>query len=388
MIPGLLLTEVSTCLLSLVCQSLLMITSKRYSVFISSTFEDLREERRAVQDTVISAGDFPVQMESFPAADEDQFEFIKTLIDKCDFYVLIVAGRYGTPAEDGISYTEKEYRYAISRNIPVLVLLRSNIGELPANKSEDSVEGKKLLQKFRSEVERGRLRETWSTTDGLRLKVREALDHAKATKNAVGWVRGDTTAQLEVLEDLSKAQKENASYRKMIGQLEVELALPPIPDANSTVELELLPLTRKDAKFGFSEGSYAKITTTWINAFPAFFSKLSWRADEWGGEFLFYIDDETSRSKIGEVIAAELADFDTSNLFTLSEPTYRRLHSYYIEVGLMHEEGETPFTTSGKRLARRQIIATGQGEFSLTAGTISSTASRISNNDFDDEIPF
>lgn len=80
---------------------------RRYSVFISSTFEDLRDERRAVQDAVISAGDFPVQMESFPASDIDQFEFIKSLIDKCDYYVLILAGRYGAPANDGISFTEK-----------------------------------------------------------------------------------------------------------------------------------------------------------------------------------------------------------------------------------------------------------------------------------------
>jgi hypothetical protein len=93
---------------------------KRYSIFISSTYEDLKVERLAVQDVVISAGDFPVQMESFPAADEDQFEFIKSLIDKCDYYVLIVAGRYGTLAEDGMSYTEKEYRYAASKGITVL----------------------------------------------------------------------------------------------------------------------------------------------------------------------------------------------------------------------------------------------------------------------------
>ncbi|WP_282058510.1 DUF4062 domain-containing protein [Lentibacter algarum] len=365
-----------------------MITNKRYSVFISSTFKDLREERRAVQDTVISAGDFPVQMESFPAADEDQFEFIKTLIDKCDFYVLIVAGRYGTPAEDGISYTEKEYRYALFRNIPVLVLLRSNIEELPVNKSEDSEKGKKRLQKFRSEVEMGRLRKTWTTTDGLKLKVREALDHAKATKNAIGWVRGDTTAQLEVLEDLSKAHKENASYRKIIGQLEIDLALPPIPDANSTVELELLPHTRKDTAGVFSEGSYAKIKTSWIEAFPAFFSNLSWSTNDWNGEDFFSVDQENSCLQIGSAMASELADFDTSGLFTLSKPAYQRLHSYFVEVGLMREDGETPFSPSGKRLARRQRIAASQSSYNLVAGIISFSSSQPSSSDFDDEIPF
>lgn len=71
---------------------------KRYQVLISLTFRDLREERRAVQDVIISTGDFPVQMESFPSADEDQFDFIKSLIDKGDYYVHIIAGRYGSSA--------------------------------------------------------------------------------------------------------------------------------------------------------------------------------------------------------------------------------------------------------------------------------------------------
>jgi Domain of unknown function (DUF4062) len=116
---------------------------------------------------VISAGDFPVQMESFPAADEDQFEFIKALIDKCDYYVLIVAGRYGHPADNGMSYTEKEYRYAVSRGIPVLVMLHGDSDNIPAKKSEDSVEGKNRLAAFVAEVQTNRLRKTWTTPDAL-----------------------------------------------------------------------------------------------------------------------------------------------------------------------------------------------------------------------------
>jgi hypothetical protein len=96
---------------------------KRYSVFISSTFEDLKDERRAVQDTVISAGDFPVQMEYFPATDEAAFDLIKSLLDKCDYYILIIGGRYGSLDSDGLSYTHKEFRYAVSKNIPVIVML-------------------------------------------------------------------------------------------------------------------------------------------------------------------------------------------------------------------------------------------------------------------------
>ena len=48
-------------------------------------------------------------MEGFFAADEEQLSYIKKIIDECDYYILIIAGRYGSIDETGVSYTEKEY---------------------------------------------------------------------------------------------------------------------------------------------------------------------------------------------------------------------------------------------------------------------------------------
>ncbi|WP_458789993.1 DUF4062 domain-containing protein [Yoonia sp. MH D7] len=110
--------------------------SKKYQVFISSTYTDLIDERKAVEETIIRAGDIPVGMEAFPAADDEQFEFIKTVIDNCDYYVLITAGRYGSLAEDGLSYTEKEFRYAVEKEIPVLFFPHGDIGSISAAHSE------------------------------------------------------------------------------------------------------------------------------------------------------------------------------------------------------------------------------------------------------------
>lgn len=43
---------------------------KRYQVFVSSTFEDLQEERREVMQALLSLNCIPTGMELFPAADE------------------------------------------------------------------------------------------------------------------------------------------------------------------------------------------------------------------------------------------------------------------------------------------------------------------------------
>lgn len=363
---------------------------KRYSVFISSTFEDLKTERQAVQDEVISGGDFPVQMESFPAADVDQFEFIKSLIDKCDYYVLIVAGRYGTPAEDGMSYTEKEYHYAVAKGVTVLVMLHENRGNIPLNKNEETDVGKKRLAEFVATVETGRLRKTWKTPDTLKIAVRQALDNAKATKPTVGWVRGDAVASLEALEELNEVRKENAKFRDAIGSLEIELALPPIPAANDSINIDILPNIGGRWGYGTQYGSPATVRTTWIATFPIFFNNFQWGMGEWDNEYGYYVKDEESCVEIGSAIAGVAKSIDTSKAFKISKSTLDRLMSYYIEVGLMNEVGaQKAFTDFAQRVARRHNIdGRNLAAFDVISGSISLSYSTAPREEMSDEIPF
>ena len=55
---------------------------KRYQVFVSSTDEDLREERAAVISALLQIDCFPAGMELFPAADDDSLSLIKSVIDE------------------------------------------------------------------------------------------------------------------------------------------------------------------------------------------------------------------------------------------------------------------------------------------------------------------
>lgn len=103
---------------------------KKYQVFISSTYLDLIPEREKARDVILSMYHFPIGMEMFSAADEEQWEIIKETIDSSDYYVLIIGKRYGSTIPNdkpdaGISYTEKEYRYALSQGIPILTFIVS-----------------------------------------------------------------------------------------------------------------------------------------------------------------------------------------------------------------------------------------------------------------------
>ena len=164
-------------------------------------------------------------MEAFAAADEEQFEFIKSVIDQCDYYVLIVAGRYGSVSDDGYSYTEKEFRYAVEKQIPVLFMLREDIDKLPADKTEKEQSSREKLDEFIALASNGRLRKTWSTIDGLKLLIREALDHSKATKPRPGWVRGDLAASPELLKQVTELTLE-IDELKRASQSETLVKLP------------------------------------------------------------------------------------------------------------------------------------------------------------------
>lgn len=55
-------------------------TQKKYQVFISSTYTDLIEERKKVQEILLMADCIPAGMEAFVATTEEQFQIIKKVI--------------------------------------------------------------------------------------------------------------------------------------------------------------------------------------------------------------------------------------------------------------------------------------------------------------------
>lgn len=104
--------------------------------FVSSTYLDLRETRRLVAEQLVSAEILPIGMEIFPSSGEGQWEVIRTAIDSCNFYVLVVGGRYGSIAPESVvpggkSWTQAEYEYAKSKGKPVVALLHGATEELP-----------------------------------------------------------------------------------------------------------------------------------------------------------------------------------------------------------------------------------------------------------------
>jgi Domain of unknown function (DUF4062) len=189
---------------------------KRYQVFVSSTYDDLRSERQEVMQALLELDCIPSGMELFPAADEDQWSLIKRVINECDYYIVICAGRYGTIASTGISYTEMEYRYAIETGKPTLVFLHKAPQNLPVGRCEQTDEGRAKLIAFRTSLSQ-KLCKFWEGPTELGSVVSRSLVRLIKQNPGVGWVRSN-----EILDGVAAA--EVLRLRRQIEQLKAKLA--------------------------------------------------------------------------------------------------------------------------------------------------------------------
>lgn len=201
--------------------------NKRYQVFVSSTYADLKEERSKVIQTIMESDCIPAGMEIFPAIDEEQFNFIKSVIDDCDYYILIIGGRYGSLSEDGFSYTEKEYNYALVKEIKVIAFIHNKPDTIPFGKSEKDAALREKLEQFKSKVATGRLVKFWNNAEDLPGLVALSLTKTIKTYPAVGWVRANQASSVEMLQELNEQRKQNQELKARLQRFEKQ-----IEDAN------------------------------------------------------------------------------------------------------------------------------------------------------------
>ena len=190
---------------------------KRYQVFVSSTFEDLREERAAVVEALLELDCIPSGMELFPRGDGDQWSLIRRVIDECDYYIAIIAGRYGSIGADGKSFTQMEYEHAIFRGKPVIAFLRENPSNIPAGKTDQDVALRASLDRFRN-LTKTKLCKYWSSPRDLSGVVSRGIAYIKQNRPAVGWVRGDLVPNADAIQEIFRLQHRVSDLEQQLSE--------------------------------------------------------------------------------------------------------------------------------------------------------------------------
>jgi len=194
---------------------------KRLQVFVSSTYTDLKEERQAAVEAILTAGQIPAGMELFTAGDESQMEVIKRWIDESDVYLLILGGRYGSlEPKTGQSYIELEYRYALDQQKALFACVANEAAledRVKGGRGSEIVEREnpQKLKEFRAFVLTKMVR-FWDDYKDIKIAVGETLSDFARRDELVGWVRGDQGTNPAVTDELARLSKENAELRSRL----------------------------------------------------------------------------------------------------------------------------------------------------------------------------
>lgn len=168
---------------------------KFYKVFVSSTYEDLMEERQEVFDALLKCNCFPVGMEHFPSSNRKSLDLIKAYIDQCDYFVLVSAGTYGSLVPEQptkIGFVEWEYEYA-KTILPCYSFVIKDADQLPHWKCEKT--NPDLLEAFHKKLKGGgRNIAFYTSATDLKNEVQHAFTKAPTDAPAIGWIRADSTS--------------------------------------------------------------------------------------------------------------------------------------------------------------------------------------------------
>ena len=142
-------------------------------VFLSSTYLDLIEHRKAVVNALRTMGEEVDHMEIFGARDEEPTKASLDELDMCDVLVGVYAYRYGTvPKDSTYSVTEQEYLHATLKKMPILVFVVNEDHDwLP--KKMDKVLTK--IKKFKSKASSEHTPVYFTTPDNLATQVVAAV---------------------------------------------------------------------------------------------------------------------------------------------------------------------------------------------------------------------
>jgi hypothetical protein len=198
-------------------------SKKKLQVFISSTYEDLQNERQVAVQAILNSGHIPAGMELFASGDKSQLEVIKQWIKESDVYLLILAGRYGTIDKTSHkSYIQLEYEYALKIGKPHFAVVISE----HALDEKVKLNGKKVLEldnptkykDFKSLV-LSKVVRYWEDPKDIKIAIHETLAEMEKRDDLIGWIPGNHKINNDKVTVL---EKENSSLRKRIKELETE----------------------------------------------------------------------------------------------------------------------------------------------------------------------
>jgi hypothetical protein len=176
---------------------------RRLQVFVSSTFQDLQEERQTAVAAILESGHIPAGMELFAAGNQSQMKVIERWIDESDILMLLLGRRYGSVEKSsGLSYTEREYEYAATKGKPVFAVVlgpKFIDTKIRDGASAEAITERDEPDKYRRFYERvtSNLCKFANDHSDIRFGVMQSIYHLEKHHEFVGWISGRDAGRLK-----------------------------------------------------------------------------------------------------------------------------------------------------------------------------------------------
>lgn len=188
--------------------------TKKYLVYISSSPEDLKTERRDLVKVVTEIGAVPVSMDAFDISDKKDQRLIRKAIEECDYFLNLTAHKCG-PLLGKTFAQEWEFSWAEKCGVPVVALVIDEKARWKASKKEQSPELVKALDAFKKRL-LVHSSETWTSQADLRQKAQGLLIRTMNLNPRQGWVPGAEAIDPSVANELARLMLENENLKNQI----------------------------------------------------------------------------------------------------------------------------------------------------------------------------
>jgi hypothetical protein len=191
---------------------------KKYHIFVSSTADDLKNERQALCRIIFELGHIPICADSLDITEKAGWRIIKKNIADSDYFISLVAHRYGQLPEGlggRAGSAEIEYAQAIRARVPVLALIIADKARWKDAKKDKERKLVGALNEFKEKL-RSHPYAEWLNMQDLNQNARELLSRELALNPAGAWVPGSEQAAPETANALGRLMADNEELRRRL----------------------------------------------------------------------------------------------------------------------------------------------------------------------------
>ncbi|MCL2094118.1 MAG: DUF4062 domain-containing protein [Treponema sp.] len=188
--------------------------TKKYMIFICSSRDDLKAERKELLRMVSELGAIPVTSDVFDPNNEDDRRIIRKSIEDCDYFIALSAHKGGEMAGNALAL-ELEYSYAVKAGVPVLALIIDPKARWKDSKKEKDPGMKKNLEAYKKRLE-AHTHETWLNQADLMQKALFLLSREMNLNPRQGWVSANLAVDPAVANELGRLIRENELFRSQV----------------------------------------------------------------------------------------------------------------------------------------------------------------------------